>query len=212
MTLCNSIILIILGWLLGLLAPLITNKISNLKNKSAIKGGIVTELNEIRYKLVCAVIILEQRFGIFNKELLEWAYPIVEDYKGFYIQLNVSKYIKELQKLTGDQLSQYIQSRKIDVSDSLSLKKHYTPFIDSKLQYLTLFSESSQSYILEVKTQLALLNEEVDQYRFYYQKTFDSTLSSNNRTIITKNIDQLFKNYAHKARMIADRISQSNIT
>lgn len=49
-------------------------------------------------------------------------------------------------------------------------------------------------------------NEDIDQYRYYFNQTFNSGLSEQNRTLIRENIDGSYENIGQQARICADLI------
>jgi len=61
---------IILGWLLGILSPVIVSRIHRKYAKTDLRKGLVSELDETRYRLVCTSYLLGQSYGKFDKEYL----------------------------------------------------------------------------------------------------------------------------------------------
>ena len=67
----NNILFLILGWLLGLLSPVILDWIKNRKKKKELRESFFNDLNDIRGRLIGLVYLTTSKFGNFNRELLE---------------------------------------------------------------------------------------------------------------------------------------------
>ncbi|MBM4137109.1 MAG: hypothetical protein FJ241_09820 [Nitrospira sp.] len=208
MTTSENILFLVLGWLLGLFSPIIYDEVKKRQHRKEIRVGILTELKELRYKLMGVVYLVSIRNGTYDRELLNWIKPIVEEYNGTHQKDNIYKSIKNHLTLTDEELSAISEKLKTESLRGLSVKKYELPFLDSKINYLTFFDESFQNKILEMRSQLSLLHEEVNQAHFYFEKTFDSSMSTENHRIIRENLEDSYKNIAKKARTIADRIGK----
>lgn len=92
--------------------------------------------------------------------------------------------------------------------DSFKLKKVSLPFLTSQIPSLSLFKPEFQRLALSIRSMLETYNEEVDAYRFYYEKTFDASLSNNSREAILLNLNSTGQHVALLCRQIADRIEQ----
>ena len=67
----NNILFLIMGWLLGLLSPVILDWIKNRKKKKELRESFFNDLNDIRGRLIGLVYLTTSKFGNFNRELLE---------------------------------------------------------------------------------------------------------------------------------------------
>src|SRR2546426_11055443 len=167
----ENILFLFLGWLLGLLSPIIAEEVKNRRTKALVRLAILSELREVRLKLVFLVFLVESRFGSYNRDLLNWFRPIVQEYRGPHSTQDIINMIEQHIALTDDQLRATAQHFRTLRSEGLSLKKYYTPLIESRLHDLTFFEKDFQNQVLEFQTRLNLLNEEVDEARFYFEKT-----------------------------------------
>ena len=73
---------IVFGWLLGLLAPAISEGIRRRYREKEIRGAVISELREPRHRMAVAAYLFESRFGQFDREFLRWLIQILESYKG----------------------------------------------------------------------------------------------------------------------------------
>lgn len=208
MTTSENILFLLLGWMLGLFSPLIYDEIKKRQHKKEIRLGILTELKELRYKLMGFVYLMAKRNGEYDRALLEWLKPIVKDYSGTHRKDNFYIAIESHLKLSDEELLVISQQLKAKSKRGYSLKKYELPFLDSKIVNLTVFDESFQNHILEIKTQLKLIHEEIDQAKFYFEKTFDSTLSTENYQTIRDNLEDSYGNLSRQSRNLADRIGE----
>ena len=64
-----------------------------------------------------------------------------------------------------------------------------------------------QRLISQVRGSLSILNEEADNARFYFEKTFDSSLDEQNQKIIKSNLDYSYRNIMGMSRRLADKIT-----
>ncbi len=85
-----------------------------------------------------------------------------------------------------------IKKSNIDKRKGLAIKKYDMPFINENYKDLCLFDMKFQKDISEVRCQLNILNEQIDNARFYFEKTFDSSLSDSNSKIINSNLEQSY--------------------
>jgi hypothetical protein len=62
--------------------------------------------------------------------------------------------------------------------------------------------------MLEVHTQLQVLEAERTNSEYYFRLTFASGLSQENRAIVRRNLDATYRNYSKTARVVIERITQ----
>jgi hypothetical protein len=89
----------------------------------------------------------------------------------------------------------------------LNLKKYMTPFLEFRVGHLSMQKKALQSKLMEIKTYLEILNEEVDQSRFYLNLTFND-LPGENRQRVIVNLTQSYLNYSKQARIVVDLIGE----
>jgi len=87
-----NIFYLLLGWLLGILSPLIIDRVKRHHQKEEFKKGLLVELEDVRYRLAGAVYLISYRFGIYNRDLLNWMHKISIDY-------NDQKKLEAIEKL-----------------------------------------------------------------------------------------------------------------
>ena len=69
-----------MGWLLGLLAPVITDASRRQREKKKVAAALEAELGLLRSRLAANVYTLTLRVGDLNKETVTWAADAVSRY------------------------------------------------------------------------------------------------------------------------------------
>jgi hypothetical protein len=201
-----TVLLISLGWLLGLLSPAVTKRINRAYDKKEFLKVLDTELNELRYRLAATVYLIESHYGQVDRALLQWLYPIVKRYKGPNPSKNILGNIEAKLNLDDEQIKAFSEQIQA-VETGLMLKKHALPILDSYLTLLPALDKVLQNRLVDIKTNLNLLNEEVDEARFYFRLTFNGKLSEENYARVLLNFKDHVQNFSSRAKNVADKIS-----
>lgn len=202
----ETIVLLIFGWLLGLLTPPIAEAIRRRKDLSEIKRALLIELQELQFRLMATVYLIAKKMGQYDRTLLMWMKPILERYEGANRADRILQSITQGIALTDEQLKVIADHAAGNPNKGLQLKKFHAPLLDGKLGQLGAFDVQTQNVLFEIRTHLNIINEDIDQYRFYFNQTFNSGLSEQNRTLIRENIDGSYENIGQQARICADLI------
>jgi hypothetical protein len=205
----DTIALIFVGWLLGILGQPIIDAVRKGYLKRDIKISIISELKEIQYRLVCNVYLINRRFGTIDKQLINWSFKILKEYKGAYSEIQVLEALERQQNLNEKQLASLGEIMKPDKSQAITLRKFSTPFLDYHIGSLSMFSPNYQLKLFEIKSQLGLLNDRIEDTNFYYKMTFEPNISSENYNAVRHDLEKAYKNVADKAKTIVDSISSS---
>lgn len=196
---------ILFGWFLGVLSTLGYDRIKKYYEKEEFKNGVFTELKEIRSILAGIVFILSQRYGAFNRDLLNWIRDIsIEDP---YARPK-HETIEKMLKFTDEQIEALAKHEaKMAMVAGSVLKKCSLPFLDNNMNRLSLFGMGLQRLILQIRGRLTMLNQDIDSTQYYFQRTFDSTLSPENEKIIRINLTANYERIMENSRDIADKIT-----
>jgi len=197
-----------LGWFLGLFSPIISSFIMRVRQKSEIKKGIYNELNEVKLRMAMAVHLLSPHFVSYNRELLTWLQPYLEEYDRLYAGNLAQSNRKILEELTDEQFNAVAAIKLSEKPrQSYHLKQYSLPFLECHVGSLAIFDAEFQRKLMEIKTQISLLNEEMSMSRFYFEKTFDN-LSEGNYRIIDNNLSETYQHVAGMLRRLVDKISK----
>ena len=141
----NDALLVILGWLLGLLAPTIVDAIRDKRETKTIKATLFAELQELKYRLVLLVYRIESKHGNLNKEFFQWTQNVLSEYKGVNSSDSFIETMGPLLKLTDEEIksySQFTKERSLPNS-GIQLKKISFSLLDSNLSLLSKFDPIS---------------------------------------------------------------------
>ena len=194
----------ILGWCLGILSPLIVDYIRKHRTKVDVKNAIVGELEELSFRLLMLVYDLSRHVGEFNRDTIEWLLPYVESYEGVHQDNALLTALRKFRQLTDEQLLELGENN--NALRAKSLKKYDTPFLDLKLDFISFYPSSTQKQLLEIRSQNKMLHEMIDESRDYFKMTFDSTIGKDNYSIVTKNLDGIYRSIFDRAKIIVKYI------
>lgn len=202
----ESLSLILFGWLLGLLGPSIVDAIKKRAMRHEIRKGIESELADLQYRLAASVYKVNLRYGDLNKDLLSWILPIMKRYNGVYPTDRLLESLESKLELSDEQLSALGDIQKSDGSKVITFRKYLTPFLDSHISALGLFPCDFQVAIFELKTQLGILNAQVDDTKTYRAMTFGSDISSENYNAVCEDLEKTYKSIGDRLKTITNAI------
>ncbi|MDD5530313.1 MAG: hypothetical protein PHX21_09840 [bacterium] len=91
---------------------------------------------------------------------------------------------------------------------TLGLKKYNLSFLQESISSFSLLESCFRVSVLSIRTKIDYLNSEIDRYNFFFEKTFDATLTSNDRLSIIANIKISYKGIAKLSFDIAEEIKK----
>ena len=192
------------GWLLGLLSPIVSDGIKKRLKKKELQESFLNDLNDLRGRLIANASLIIMKFGNLNREMLEWIQSnkhFIQEYKpGAFERIN------SLLELDDRKLAELNRIQKNLGSDALFLPLLKLPFIDSNINYLSIFDTKYQKQILDIRSQLHFLNEQIEQTRYYFKMTFDSDIKGDNYEIISKNLINSYLEISIISKLIITKI------
>lgn len=193
-----------LGWLLGIFSILIVDEVKRLFKKKDFKKGLSIEVQDIGYRLSGVVFLLYLRFGTYDRDLLNWMFKIYSQYN----DQKMLQRIETLLKSSDEEIDAYAKhmAQQKDVI-ARTLKKYSLPFLESNMGSVSLLDMKLQRLVIQIRARLNSVNEEINLNRFYYEKTFDSTLSDEKSETIKNNLSQSYQNISRQYRIIVDQIT-----
>ena len=203
-------LLIFLGWLLGLLGPIIIDAIRKKKRNAEIRNAVLTELHEARNRLASTIFIIQSRFGEFDRQLLEWLLTVIESYRGANPNADLIAAIRRLLAADDAQIADLAQQVQAPAGGALGVKKYSTLYLDSRHADLGGFSETAQALLIDIRARFDLYNEEVDQARYFFRLTFQPGITPENHAIATQSTTNAYLDMLTQARLIIGQIDQLN--
>ena len=198
------ILSLMLGWLLGMFSILIVDEVKRYLKKKDFKKGLSIEVHDIGYRLSGVVFLLYLRFGTYDRDLLNWLFKIYSQYN----DQKMLQRIETLLKSSDEEIDAYAKglAQQKDIV-ALNLKKYSLPFLESNMDSISLLDTKLQRLIVQIRARLNSINEEIDLSRFYYEKTFDSTLPDYSSEVIKNNLNQSYINISRQCRIMIDQIT-----
>ncbi len=206
----HAVLLVFLGWLLGLLGPIVVDAIRKKHRNVEIRNAILAELHEARNRLAATLFLIETRFGAFNRQLLQWLLTVLESYRGPNPNADAIGALRQLLGANDAQLAALAQQAQAPAGGALGVKKYSTRYLDSRLADLGGFSEKAQALLVDIRARFDLYNEEVDQARYFFQLTFQPGITPENHALAGQSVIGGYRNLGSQARQIIERIDELN--
>lgn len=205
----DKVLFLILGWLFGLLGPAIVDAIRGRRERAELRMAILAELHQLQYKISGTVYLTSVQTGHYNREFLLWQKRIVESYKGPLSTGATPKVIQAALSLTDEQLAEAARRLINPPGVAMGLKTFEAPLLRAKIDELGAYSISFQNLLLEIASRIRIVNEEIEQYRFYFQQTFAA--AGNNHDRLSGNIAGSYEAVRVQAIKICDFIDKAEI-
>lgn len=200
----KEVIYILVGWSLGLFSPWLAEQIQRPSKKSKIKTGIFVEMQALRAKLASVVLGVGIHTGELDGVTIRWFRDVMKDDKT--IKELADPRFEQLWELDDSSIRELARSRAAPSTQTLTFKRYSVPYLEAHLNELSLFSEEFQRLAHQVRDRLTIFNQQSEISWFYFEKTFDSSLSELNRDSIMKNQDVSQRSIARLARLMCGDI------
>ena len=200
-----------LGWLLGLLGPVIVDGIKRRRENVLGRAAILSELTELAGVLATASYGARMRLGTVDRKFLEWLKTTLEQYA---TTPKLQEFIPRLRtqlSWTDDQLHAVAQHMSADDGKGTMLQHYPVPLLDARVSALWSFETSFQRQLLEIRRNVAILDDVVERSRKYFDMTF-TKLEGNNYELIAGNLTQTYELYAERAMVIVDQIKSLRVS
>ena len=200
-----------LGWLLGLQGPVIVDGIKRRRENVLGRAAILSELTELAGVLATASYGARMRLGTVDRKFLEWLKTTLEQYA---TTPKLQEFIPRLRtqlSWTDDQLHAVAQHMSADDGKGTMLQHYPVPLLDARVSALWSFETSFQRQLLEIRRNVAILDDVVERSRKYFDMTF-TKLEGNNYELIAGNLTQTYELYAERAMVIVDQIKSLRVS
>lgn len=202
--LVEKIALLFVGWLLGLLGPVIVDSIRQRKEDTLGRAAILTELNELSSILSLAAYAVRTDLGTVDRAFLEW---IKNDFELHAKTPEVQKHITyfSMQLSWSDEDRKRLSEHFANKKGKGTVLQHYpVPLLDSRVTAMLSFSTTFQRQLLQIRRNVALLDDLVDRARNYHEMTF--TVEGENHRLVVANQNQVCAEYADRAKTVVELI------
>jgi hypothetical protein len=202
--LAEKIALLFVGWLLGLLAPIVVDGIRRRRENTLGRAAIVTELNELAATLSLAAYSVRSDLGTVDRAFLEWIKNDLELHaKTPDVQQHITYFRTQLSwsDEEREQVSKHLMKKK----GKGTVMQHYpVPLLDARVSAMLSFNTRFQRQLLQIRRNVALLDALVDRAQNYHDMTFK--VEGDNYRLVVENQDQACAEYAKRAQMTVDLI------
>ncbi|MEJ8850469.1 hypothetical protein [Variovorax rhizosphaerae] len=199
----DKLAFLLLGWLLGLLAPVIVDGIKRRRENRLGRAAIRVELLQVRERLILAAHAAEDHLGTQTKEKIRWTLKRLRAREGDKIrpalEMRVNQADAEFEAVVA-----YLAGKS---NKSIRLQNYGTPLLDARVAALWSFSTEAQRVLLEIKTEMGFLDDVVAQTRFFDELTFKD-LPSANHQIAVQSVREYIGTYAQRARRAVELIDK----
>lgn len=190
------------GWLLGLLAPAITKRISDQYDKKNLENIIFNDLKDLKKRLSPIPYLVYPKYGRLNQDIFDW---IKNNSDGDFFA-GLEQFIE--QGLTEAQVINYLNTTGQQNNTATYFKKMNLFATDSHLTKLSLIEKGAMEKILEIKFHVQALNEDIDNFRDHINMTFMPGITPENHRIVSSEIDNRSLMIAKKSMFIVDKINE----
>jgi hypothetical protein len=207
-----DIVILILGWALGLLSVVISDLYRDWRGSKIAKPALLGELHELRQRLVHCVFLIQHKHGTVDYDFIQWTHSALAQYKGVNID-STDSLIKNLTTLLNlskeevDVIASTTKQQK-NLRRQLGLRKHSLPMLQANMETIRKFDSALRGKILEIKTRVDFLNELIDETRYYFKLSFESGITPENYQIANQNLIDTYLFYSARAKNIVDLIGE----
>lgn len=153
-----DVLMLVLGWLFGLLSPAIVDAIKKRYRNKEIRRAIISELDEARFFLASNVYVLSCDRGIYDRNLLNWILPIFDSYRGSNPASEIARQIRAQVAMSDEHIAMSAQNMKQSAEEYVKLKKRHVSYLQSRLTDLGSFNEKQQALLFDIHTSVVSLN------------------------------------------------------
>jgi hypothetical protein len=189
---------------MGLLSPSIADWVRDSRWRGRAKRALLTEVNDLRYRCAGLAYGISREQGSLSRELLSIILPTVKAYRGPYYKDYTAGVFEKLANLSDAELAA-IPRDQVERS-SLQLRKYSLPFLDSLVPGLPLFHPETQAQLLDLRAQVAMMHELVDEHAEFFGRTFAPSSIAENGEVILHNLASTKRSVQERALSIVKRI------
>ena len=202
----QSLLLVLFGWLLGLLAPAIQERIRKKYRADELRNAISVELNELKVMMALISFLMWDHLAPLTDDQLAWLESAVRSYDGPTVNPKALEAILG-QRTLSEQDRREIFIQRQSPGTSLYPKEYTAPFLTAHIGDLSILPVPFQAAVLRIKGQIDTLNQHVVFVQKRHDKTFDTSLSDANRLAVLSDLKNGYGQLAEMAKRIADAIS-----
>ncbi len=150
---------------------------------------------------------LRQATGLLTDEFLDWIEPRLRAYTGTQAKEGVLEFIPMLRQVPEQErfLLAYPKGRK---GKAVGMMEYSLPLLAAHIGEISIFPISFQLDVLQINEKLALFNQRVAFLQRQFERSFDSSLSSEAYQNLESNLDDGYRDVAETSKAISEMISK----
>lgn len=199
---------LILGWAFGIISPSIIDRIAELRRRKEVKATIAVELRELEFVLALVVLRLFRRKRILTVERIRLIRSVVEGYDGPEDDPEAQRRTKEYLALPEAEQLRLAGQATENGSNAPRLTKYSLPFVQAHTQTISQLPVDFQWRLSQIMRDLQLYNDQVDQFAKDFDRTFDTSITGENRSVVQKNIERTYESAAVRAERIIHTVRE----
>jgi len=193
------------GWVLGLLSTFFLQWFNEWRYIKVFKKSLSTQLKEAILRLSGTSYIMVRNIGRVDREILQWTYSMRRATGEVILQEVIEATENLLNQSDEIWRTLSLVNRQAEARHS-HVKKFRMPYLEANLSSIEKLETNLQQSLFEVITKINWLNDAIDRNNFFFEKTFDSSLGVENRSIISINITEGYEFIGKLCREIAEKM------
>jgi hypothetical protein len=202
----DTILMILVGWLLGLLTPGIAERIRRPYRRRDLMQAVVDEMLGLQYTMAIVAYRIRARYADVPDAFLDKILPIVEGYSGPARHEDLVEGLRKTRSLSQEQRAAMHQAmRKPNVG--VGLRQYAIPLFATQIADLAICSIDFQRSVLHIRYHLDLYNQNVPYAQSLFEKTFNNPSPADRDALIT-NQEQAYRDAGVRAEIVMNAIGE----
>jgi hypothetical protein len=196
---------IILGWLLGLLTPMIAERIRRPYRRRDVMRSVIHEMLDLQYVMAFVAYRVRIRKGTVSDAFLDEILPILEGYDGPSADKEVLDNMKRAREVPEAQRFKAANRP----NSAVGLRQYSLPLLTTQVVELMICGVEFQRAVLHIRQHLDFFN----QLGIYALSQFDKTFSgvtTENREVLIRNQEEAYCDAGKRAEVIMRAIGELN--
>ena len=202
----EQVTLLALGWLSGVLSPIIVDAIRSRRESEAVMAAVKSELTEVSRHMVLAAYSVTMQTGEVDRSYLKWVQDSLLVNLGSDVNDKMVDSLALKLSWSDETIADYAAAQAAKGINAIALVKFAVPFVDARVSAWHAIPESIRLELHAVRSDVRLLDDLGHQSRTYFHLTFGKLDPGNYETVAT-NLRGVYKQYAVRCRCAAERMN-----
>jgi len=195
---------ILFGFILGLISTCFIDYLHEARKKKQFREGVLAELKQNLSVLSCLTLNGDASISI---EKVECWLRLNKEFDFFHLAapLDDNTLCDQMTQLLGNNQNiqnfviahEYSKTNRQQRSSYQFIKKLRYDFLQNNIHSISLLKKKERALLLNIFRQLNVINEQIDRNNFYFEKSYDGSLGTDNRA-------RLIANYLGSCQAISD--------